>query len=37
MGDRGHRKWWVFGCLTVLGCVILAVAIVAGLAWSSRA
>ena len=35
MGDRGRRKWWVLGCLIVLGCVVLAVATVAGLTWLS--
>ena len=35
MGDRGPRKWWVSGCLIVLGIVALLVATVAGLIWLS--
>ncbi len=33
--DRPRRKWWVFGCLTVLALIFLVVAIVAGLTWLS--
>ena len=35
MGDRGRRKWWVSGCLILLGVVVLLVATVAGLIWLS--
>ncbi len=35
MHDRPRRKWWVFGCLTVLALVVLVVAIIAGLTWMS--
>ncbi len=35
MGDHGQRKWWVTGCLILLGIVALLVATVAGMIWLS--